>query len=79
MIDFGLCMFRSQAKDGTEFTEWQADQDEEGATGRVMQTKLQGGYKYQLGIGAAACIDPEDTPVLGPMFFGILESQLCLP
>ena len=33
MIDFGLCDFRSQAKDERELNEWQALLDEEGAVG----------------------------------------------
>ena len=48
MLDFGLCYFRSQAKDDTEFREWQADQDEEGAVGKVMWRKLEGGFKYRI-------------------------------
>lgn len=46
MLDFGLCAFRSRAKDEREFRAWQADQDEEGAVGYVMEGKLNGVYKY---------------------------------
>lgn len=48
MTDFGLCVFRSQAKNDREFNEWQADEDEEGAVGRVVETRLKGGFKYDL-------------------------------
>jgi hypothetical protein len=47
MIDFGLCMFRSQAKSDREFNAWQADYDEEGACGRVMEHNLKGGFIYR--------------------------------
>jgi hypothetical protein len=47
MIDFGLCFFRSQAKSDREFNGWQATVDEEGATGRVMEWNLKGGFEYR--------------------------------
>ena len=47
MIDFGLCFFRSQAKSDREFNAWQATVDEEGATGRVMEWNLKGGFEYR--------------------------------
>lgn len=31
------------------------------------------------GVGSSACVDPEDTPVIFPEFFGVLECQLRLP
>ncbi len=50
MTDFGHCSFRSQAKDDREFRSWQADQDEEGAVGLVMERHLmrrsKGGFEY---------------------------------
>ncbi|WEW55966.1 hypothetical protein PRK78_001401 [Emydomyces testavorans] len=57
MTDFGLCAFRCQAKDDREFNEWQADQDEEGAVGRVMERKLKGGFKYRLSARAWKLLD----------------------
>ncbi|KAJ6149607.1 hypothetical protein N7471_000806 [Penicillium samsonianum] len=46
MIDFALCNFREEYQDETEWEEWKARQDEEGAVGFVMQKKLQGGFVY---------------------------------
>lgn len=48
MTDFGTCVFRDRLKDEHEFREFQADEDEEGAIGRVMERSLEGGYKYQM-------------------------------
>jgi hypothetical protein len=45
MTDFGLCFFRSQAKSDREFNSWQADEDEEGPAGRVMQNNLKRGFR----------------------------------
>jgi hypothetical protein len=47
MIDFGLCLFRSQAKSDREFNMWQAVEDEEGACGCVMEYNLKGGFIYR--------------------------------
>ena len=57
MIDFGKCSFRQDAKDLNEFREWQAHQDEEGAVGRVMETKLGDGYKYEFSKYALQLMD----------------------
>ena len=57
MIDFGLCVFRSQAKSDREFNEWQADEDEEGAVGRVMERNLKGGFNYHLSPRAEWLLD----------------------
>jgi serine/threonine protein kinase len=45
MIDFGLCAFRSEAEDEIELRGLQADEDQEGAVGRVMESRLDGGFK----------------------------------
>jgi hypothetical protein len=46
MTDFGMCLLRGQAKSDKEFNAWQAEEDEEGAIGLVMQSNLKGGFKY---------------------------------
>ncbi|KAE8337609.1 hypothetical protein BDV24DRAFT_139881 [Aspergillus arachidicola] len=46
MLDFALCDFRRDYKSEEEWWEWKATQDEEGAVGFVMQSKLQGGFIY---------------------------------
>jgi len=46
MIDFGACVLRRPDEDDDEWREWKAMQDEEGAIGIVMQSKLDGGFKY---------------------------------
>lgn len=46
MIDFGACVLRRPDEDDDEWREWKAMQDEEGAIGMVMQSKLDGGFKY---------------------------------
>lgn len=46
MTDFGLCFFRSQATNDEEFREWHADEDAEGAIGRVFERGMNGGFEY---------------------------------
>jgi hypothetical protein len=46
MTDFGLCLFRSRAKNDREFNGWQALEDEESAVGHAMKKKLEGGFKF---------------------------------
>jgi hypothetical protein len=57
MIDFGLCVFRSQAKSDREFNLWQAEQDEEGACGCVMEDYLKGGFIYRRSPGSERLLD----------------------
>lgn len=57
MIDFGLCLFRARAESEREFNGWQADRDEEGAVGRVMQRMLNGGFRYRLSSRAEWLLD----------------------
>ncbi|KAJ5378539.1 hypothetical protein N7509_011658 [Penicillium cosmopolitanum] len=46
MIDFALCSFRKDYADDTDWSEWKAMQDEEGAIGLIMQDRLEGGFIY---------------------------------
>ena len=46
MIDFALCKFREDYEDDDDWQGWKAIQDEEGAIGRVMQDRLDGGFVY---------------------------------
>jgi hypothetical protein len=51
IIDFGHCYFRDEDETERDWRESQANQDEEGAIGYVMQTSLEknrgGGFKYE--------------------------------
>lgn len=46
MIDFALCSFRREYRDETDWRQWKAREDEEGAVGFVMQKYLKGGFVY---------------------------------
>ena len=47
MIDFALCKFRQDYKDGYDWDKWKSIQDEEGAVGYVMQRRLKCGFSYR--------------------------------
>ena len=57
LVDFGDCTFRNDVKDLDEFRERQAHQDEEGVVGRVMQSKLGDGFKYEFSAYALKLMD----------------------
>ena len=46
MIDFGACILREPNEDEQVWRYLKADQDEEGAVGKVMESNLRGGFKY---------------------------------
>ncbi|QIW98793.1 hypothetical protein AMS68_004311 [Peltaster fructicola] len=47
MVDFGQCLFRDRFESEEDFRRKQADADEEGAIGVIMQRKLKDDYKYR--------------------------------
>ena len=47
MIDFALCNFREEYQDEEDWWRSKAIQDEEGAVGRVMESRLEGGFVYR--------------------------------
>lgn len=46
MIDFALCNFREEYEDEEDWLESKAMEDEEGAVGCVMESRLEGGFVY---------------------------------
>lgn len=48
MTDFGMCLFRSDARNEKEFEFWQSDADEEGNLSVAMQQRLDGGFQYEM-------------------------------
>lgn len=47
MIDFSRCVFRKEGQSDHDWERRQAEQDEEGAIGCVMQARLKGGFEFK--------------------------------